>query len=202
MREIKLTKTNKAIVLKEALDVLRRGGLIIYPTETSYGLGADFYNKEALAKIYKIKKRDKKNPLPVLVPDLLMATTLVKFSKGARLLAAKYWPGPLTLVLPFKYCRWQGHCDDFLALRVSSHPLASNLVATLGNPLVATSANISSQPNCYTPEAIRHSFAKAELSPDLFINAGPLAVHQPSTLVKFVEEKMTILRQGDLKIEL
>jgi L-threonylcarbamoyladenylate synthase len=202
MREIKLTTSNKAIVLKEALDVLKQGGVIIYPTETSYGLGADFYNKSALAKIYKIKKRDTKNPLPVLVPDLLMATTLVKFSKGARLLASKYWPGPLTLVLPFKYCRWQGHCDDFLALRVSNHPLASNLVTALGNPLVATSANLSNQPNCYKPEEIIASFAKAEFTPDLFINVGSLPVRKPSTLVKFVGEEMEILRQGNLKIEI
>ena len=138
MKEVKLSSANRASVLQEALEVIRGGGVVVYPTETSYGLGADFYNARVVDKIYNIKNRARKFPLPVLVSDLVYATSLVDFSESARRMAGKYWPGPLTLVLPFKYCKWQEHCDDFLALRVSSHPFAKDLVTILGSPLVST----------------------------------------------------------------
>ncbi|MCD4761219.1 L-threonylcarbamoyladenylate synthase [bacterium] len=131
MQEIKLTDENQPEVLQKTLEVLKNGGVIIYPTETSYGMGCDFYNKEAVDKIYQIKQRDKSKPLPVLVSSLTQAGTLVDFSEDAERLALEFWPGPLTLVLPFRYCYLQQHCDDYLALRVSSHVFASNLVSSL-----------------------------------------------------------------------
>ena len=201
MQEIKLTVANRIEALQKAIEVLKSGGTIIYPTETSYGLGCDFYNKKALELIYKIKHRDNNKPLPVIVPDITAATYLVDFKDEARKLALEYWPGPLTLVLPFKYCKWQGHCDEYLALRVSSHPFASDLVCSFGHPIVSTSANISQGGDSYNPKKIKEQFSEEKFKPDLFINAGVLAVHPPSTIVKF-DGEVKVLRQGEIKIKL
>ena len=201
MKEIKLTKTNRVMVLQQALEVLRAGGAVIYPTETSYGLGVDFYNQEAVDRIYKIKNRDRSKPLPVIVPDIVSASSIVNFSDKAKRLAT-HWPGPLTLVLPFKYCKWSGHCDDFLALRVSNHPFANDLVSIFGKPVVSTSANLSDTGNSYDPAKIKEQFSKSEFKPDLLIDAGVLPPHLPSTIVKIEGDKIEILRQGDLKIEI
>lgn len=200
MKEIKLDKSNRIQVLQEALQVLAEGGVIVYPTETSYGLGCDFYNKEAINKIYKIKERDKGKPLPVIVPDIIAASYLINFDEASRRLALSYWPGPLTLVLPFKYCKWQGHCDDYLALRVSSHPFAGELASNFGKPIVSTSANLHNQKNIYTAKEIKDTFKDIKLQPDLFINAGTLPETPPSTIIKFNGEP-EILRQGSIKIE-
>lgn len=202
MKEIKLDKENKIQVLQTAIEVLQAGGVIVYPTETSYGLGCDFYNKQACDKIYVIKQRDKNNPLPVIVPDVVAASYLVDFSENSRRLALEYWPGPLTLVLPYKYCKLQNHCDDYLALRVSNHPLARELAVHFGKPIVSTSANVSTHLSCYTPEEIRKEFKDLKIKPDLFINAGKLPKHQASTIVKVVKDQVKILRQGDIKIKI
>lgn len=202
MREIKLTKNTKIDALQAAIEVLGQGGVIIYPTETSYGLGCDFYNQEACEKVYNIKKRDKKSPLPVIIPDLIAATYLVDFPSQARKLASEYWPGPLTLVLSYKYCKIHHHSDDYLALRVSSHPFARALSVNFGTPIVSTSANISQEPNCYSPQDIKKQFKNSKLKPDLFINAGTLPPSKPSTIIKFVNNKGQILRLGEINIKL
>src|SRR5262245_30301280 len=135
MKILRYDPENKAKIFSEALVVLMSGGTVVYPTETAYGLGADFYSPSAYRAVYTIKYRDEKKPLPVLVPDLQYATTIVKFSPSASALAQKHWPGPLTLVLPFLYRReWPHHLDDYLALRVSSHPIARSLTQAFGKP--------------------------------------------------------------------
>ncbi|MBT4349342.1 threonylcarbamoyl-AMP synthase [bacterium] len=200
MREIELNQKNHLAVLREAVDVLNNGGVIIYPTETSYGLGANFLDKEATEKIYKIKKRDDKKALPVIVPDLMTATTLVEFPQQALGLANEHWPGPLTLVLPYRYCQ-ASVCDDYLALRVSSHPFVTELLRNFGAAIISTSANIAGSDNCYTVKDVREQFKYAEFKPDLFINFGNLPINKPSTIIKIDENNhLEILRQGDLKI--
>ncbi len=202
MKEVILNKNNRLQVLQQALDIIQSGGVIIYPTETSYGLGADFYNDQAINRVYKIKNRDKEYKLSVLVPDLDSAKTIVNFPSEARRLAEIYWPGALTLVLAFRNCTWPDHCSDYLALRVSSHAFAGELVKSHGGPIIATSANISGQSDCYTPEQIKEQFKNQDFKPDLFINAGKLKQNKPSTIIKFTDQKAEILRQGDLKIKI
>ena len=203
MKEIKLSAKNRIKVLQKAIDVLESGGVIIFPTETSYGLGANFYNQKAVDKIYRIKGRDKSKPLPIIISDIISATTLVEFSQPALQLAEDYWPGPLTLALPYRYCNLRKCSDDYLALRVSSHPLARELVENLGQPLISTSANIAGEDNCYIVKDIREQFNSLKEQPDLFINAGDLPRFKPSTIIKISRDgKMKILRQGDLKIKI
>ena len=173
MQEIKLDTSTRISALQKAVEVLKNGGTVIYPTETSYGLGCDFYNQEALALIYEIKHRDKSKPLPVIIPDITAASYLVDFKESAK----------------------------YLALRVSSHPFASDLVCIFGRPIVSTSANISESGDSYDPEKIKEQFIKEKFKPDLFINAGQLPVRAPSTIVKFNGETK-ILRQGEINIKL
>ncbi|MFA5126873.1 MAG: L-threonylcarbamoyladenylate synthase [Patescibacteria group bacterium] len=202
MKEIILTNKNRIEVLQAALGVLQNDGVIIYPTETSYGLGADFFSPTAVKKVYQVKGRDKDKPLSVIVSDFVYASSLVDFNHIARSLATQYWPGPLTLVLPFKHHHWQDYFDKFLALRVSSLALAQTIAALLACPLVATSANISGNSPSYRVDDIRQQFAKAKYQPDLFINAGDLEVNQPSTMIKCERDSATILRQGALQVNL
>lgn len=202
MQEIKLNKNNKIEVIRRALEVLNSGGVIVYPTETSYGLGANFFDPRAVRKIYQIKKRNKSNFLPVIVPDYNYAVTMVNFPFLASNLAQNHWAGPLTLVLPFRHKDWQKHFPDHLALRVSSQPFVQDLSMQFGLPLVATSANISDRPDSYTPQKVRKDFSDQLIKPDLFINAGVLQKNSPSTIVSFVDEQPKILRQGNLKINL
>ena len=126
MKILKYDSEKKASIVAEALVVLMSGGTVVYPTETAYGIGADFFSPHAYRTVYSLKYRSPKKPLPVIVPDVHYARTLVQFSPEALQLAARYWPGPLTLVLPFLYSKqWVHHGDDYLALRVSSHPFAA-----------------------------------------------------------------------------
>ena len=152
-------------------------------------------------KVYNIKNRDKEHKLSVLVPDLDTARTIVNFPDEARRLAEIHWPGALTLILPFRNCNWPDHCSDYLALRVSDHTFANELVKSFGGPIIATSANISGQDDCYGPEQVREQF-KNQQQLDLFINAGYLAKNKPSTIVKFTDQQAEILRQGILKINI
>lgn len=202
MKELKLNSQTFVTVLQQALEVLRRGGTVVYPTETSYGLGADYFNPRAVQKIYRIKARPQKQSLPVLVPDMVTASSLVKFDEKSRRWAMKYWPGPLTLILPFSHHKWQKHFDICLALRVSSHPFASSLAIQLGHPLVATSANISGQGDCYSPAQVTKQFKGKKYQPDLFINAGNLPRRKPTTVIRCDLDKPQVIRQGELKIKI
>lgn len=199
MKEVKLTKNNVLAVIQEATAILDNGGVIVYPTETSYGLGGDFYDEQAIEKIYQIKQRDRTKPLPVIVPDLTSASTLVHFSKKSLELAMKHWPGPLTLVLPYRYYQMHKSFADFLALRVSSHLFVQELLANFARPLISTSANISEQASCFTAQDVRRNFASGVYKPDLFINAGSLPITPASTIIKVGQnDVIEILRQGEL----
>ena len=105
MKVIRFDPERKAEQLAEALVVLLSGGAVVYPTETAYALGADFFSPHAYRNIYRVKQRVGTKYLPVIVPDAHYATTIVKFSPKSSRLASRYWPGPLTLVLPFLYRR-------------------------------------------------------------------------------------------------
>lgn len=202
MEEIKLNSKNRIFALQKALEVLNNGGVIVYPTETSYGLGGDFFDQRVVNKIYKIKQRDKNKALPVLVPDLKTASSLVKFSPFATELARKYWPGPLTLVLPYRYCDWHKCHQDSLAMRISSFAWTKDLVELFGKPLISTSFNLSQQKSAYQVKEIKKYLDLLNIKPDLFINAGNLPKNLASTIIKVsTDNSWELLRQGEIKIK-
>lgn len=203
MRIIKLSKSNSSEIIKAAINALRAGGVIVYPTETAYGFGADFLNYEAVKKVYKIKNRDIKKPLSAIVADLKMAKKFVKFNEIALKFAKKYWPGPLTLVLNSKFLisnEFKISNYTNLALRVSSNKIATAIVKKFGSPITATSANISGKGELYSASGIIKQFEKRKFKPDLIIDAGLLPKCGVSTIIKVKNNKVDVLRQGRIKL--
>ena len=135
--------------IAEAARILRGGGLVVFPTETVYGLGADATNGEAVARIFEAKGRPRFNPLIVHVSDAGAAREFACFGESALLLAEKFWPGPLTLVLPLRDKPGLRISElataglDTVAIRVPAHPVARKLLALAGIPVAAPSANVS-----------------------------------------------------------
>ncbi|MGH7809071.1 MAG: L-threonylcarbamoyladenylate synthase [Candidatus Binatia bacterium] len=189
-------KETKAENLSQAIAALGRGDVIVFPTETLYGLGADALNCAAVDKVFQLKGRDLRNPIPVLVSDLLMLDVLVaEISPLAKQLMACFWPGPLTLVLPARgdIPRPLVNTSGGVGVRISSHPLARKLVDMLGRPITATSANPSGQPAARTAAQARAYFSGAV---EIFVDGGELTSPSPSTVAEVVGEKVAVIRHG------
>jgi L-threonylcarbamoyladenylate synthase len=190
-----------ATTVAEAARCLASGGLAAFPTETVYGLGADATNGEAVARLYAAKGRPQFNPLIAHVGDLAAARRLAVFDGVAEKLAAAFWPGPLTLVLPKA-----AGCDvsdlalaglDTIALRMPAHPVARELLTAFGKPIVAPSANRSGH---VSPTTAAHVLADLRGRIDLIVDGGPCEVGVESTIVSLVDAP-TLLRPGGLPRE-
>jgi len=178
--------------------VLRDGGLVAFPTETVYGLGADATNGAAVARIYAAKGRPRFNPLISHVADAKAALPLARFSDDAKLLAGVFWPGPLTLVLPkAEACPVSDLATaglDSIAVRVPDHTIARDLLKAFGKPVVAPSANQSGH---VSPTLAEHVRTDLDGRIDLIIDGGPASVGVESTIVACLGTP-TLLRPGGL----
>jgi len=181
--------------IKDAAQILRNGGLVAFPTETVYGLGANALDASAVAKIYEIKGRPETSPLIVHASSIEMARTLVtEWPREAEELAQRWWPGPLTLVLP-KAAQIPDIVTAGLAtvgVRVPAHPLALQLIEAAGLPLAAPSANRFGELSPTTAAHVRAAFG--DLIPVL--DGGPTRVGIESTVVSIADGKITLLRPG------
>ena len=184
--------------IAEAVAVLRAGGLVAFPTETVYGLGADASNDEALKKIYAAKGRPRNHPLIVhLAGFASVAQWAQDVPQAARTLAGRYWPGPLTLILK----RADGVSDlltggqDTIALRVPSHPVAQALLAAFGGGIAAPSANRYGRVSATTAEHVRSELGKAV---DYVIDGGACEVGIESTIVDVSGARPALLRPGSI----
>jgi L-threonylcarbamoyladenylate synthase len=181
-----------------AARVLAEGGLVAFPTETVYGLGADATNGAAVARLYAAKGRPQFNPLISHVPDAKSALPLARFSDEAKLLAGVFWPGPLTLVLPrADACPVSELATaglDSIAVRVPDHPIARDLLKAVGKPVVAPSANQSGH---VSPTLAEHVRADLDGRIDLILDGGPASVGVESTVVSCLGTP-TLLRPGGL----
>lgn len=199
-------------VVEACAGALKQGKVVVYPTDTSYGLAVDAANIKAIKRLYKIKGRIFKKPMHVVVPSLAYARNIVKWNSVASRLAKRFWPGPLTLVLGLRAKRIGlsklSAGTGFLGVRIPNNKIALDLSRTLKHPITATSANRSGQKDCYSvDEVLRQFSAKGESAfggknqkykPDIIINAGRLPKRKPSTLVKVNGNKIEILRQGSV----
>jgi len=180
---------------------LAQGGLVAFPTETVYGLGADARNGEAVARLYAAKGRPSFNPLIAHVADVEAAHGLARFDAAAEALAAAFWPGPLTLVLPKRPD--SGVSDlalaglDSAAVRVPAHPVARALLTAFKGPVVAPSANRSGH---VSPTSAAHVLTDLRGRIDMLLDAGPCPVGVESTIVACLDEP-TLLRPGGLPRE-
>lgn len=177
------------LAITKAVEVLRAGGVVMHPTETCYGFAVDVSNPVALAKLYKLKGRDAKKPMSIMVADLEMAKKYGEFSEKAMGLAEKYWPAPLTIIVPSG--------EKFVGIRCPDHKFSRDLVEAFGSPITTTSANLSGEDPLY--EADVGSFGELASEIDLVVDGGEIPFHRPSTIVKVVGEDVEIIREGDLK---
>jgi L-threonylcarbamoyladenylate synthase len=194
--------TADAAGINRAAAYLRAGRLVAFPTETVYGLAADARDGAAVAAIYEAKGRPSFNPLIVHVADAQRARRYAKWSDFAEILAAAFWPGPLTLVLPLL----EGHGLSSLvsaglpsiALRVPSHPAACALLTAFDGPIAAPSANLSGQ---ISPTKAPHVIADLKGRIAGVVDDGPCAVGLESTIVGLTQDSPVLLRSGGLPIE-
>jgi L-threonylcarbamoyladenylate synthase len=184
--------------VSEAARGLAAGGLVAFPTETVYGLGADAHNGIAVARLYDAKGRPTFNPLIAHVADLAAARALARFDAAAERLAAAFWPGPLTLVLPkSETCAVSELATaglDSIAVRVPDHPVARDILKAFGRPVVAPSANRSGH---VSPTTAAHVLADLRGRVDLIVDGGATPVGLESTIVACLGEP-TLLRPGGL----
>ncbi len=188
--------------IEKAAAILRSGGLVSFPTETVYGLGADARDGRAVAAIYAAKGRPSFNPLIVHLPDLATARTLAEFDDLSLKLARAFWPGPLTLVLPLKP---DAGLSDLVtaglpsvALRVPAHPVAHRLLAEFAGPVAAPSANPSGQ---ISPTTADHVLDGLSGRIDAVIDGGPCPVGLESTIALSDGDQVAILRDGGVTRE-
>lgn len=190
-----------ASALAEAVAVLRRGGVVCMPTETSYGLAADIRSPDALACLCRIKGRDARAaPFGLIVAEPAQARGLARvWPERAEALAQRYWPGPLTLVVPAAAglpAEIIGP-DGGVGMRVSSHPLALALARALGAPITATSANPSGQPPAMDTARARAYFGDAVA----YLDAGPAPGERASTVVAIAADgSVAVLRAGPIDV--
>jgi L-threonylcarbamoyladenylate synthase len=184
-----------------AAECLKQGGLVAFPTETVYGLGADAANADAIARLYEAKGRPAFNPLIAHVGTLAAARRIARFDATATRLAEAFWPGPLTLVLPkTQDCAVAELATaglDTVAVRLPAHPVARAILEVFGGPVVAPSANLSGH---VSPTSAEHVAADLAGRIDLIVDGGPVNVGVESTIVGCFDTPM-LLRPGGLPRE-
>jgi len=189
-------------VIKEAADILCAGGLVALPTETVYGLGANALDGRAVAKVFEAKGRPQFNPLIIHVAHTEAAAELVEMDERARAVAASFWPGPLTLILPRRDdCPVSALCSaglPTLAVRVPAHPVAQDLLRAAGVPVAAPSANSSGSITATTPAYVAQSLGAAV---DMIIAGGACKLGLESTVLDLSGDVPVILRPGAISAE-
>ncbi len=183
--------------IHRAISVVKGGGVIVFPTDTVYGLGCDPENERAVRKLFEIKKRAGK-PIPVLCDRIESAERLVRFNGLSRNLARKFWPGALTIILPLKravpVALHQGTGE--LGVRVPDSAGCVRLIRECGGLLTGTSANISGRAPARTAREALDEFGE---SVDLILDAG-LLPGTPSTVVRATPHGIEVLRQGRIRV--
>lgn len=181
--------------IEKGVKVLQMGGVIAFPTDTVYGLGADAFNSKAVERIYEIKNRPKHRQLPLLIADVEQLITLADpIPEIAWFLARRFWPGGLTLVLS-KTNSLPVYLAPGLtiAVRVPDHTVCLAIIQQLGNPIIGTSANISGHPAALTAEEVGQQL-RGKI--DFIINGGKCPGGKESTVADVTHEALVILRQG------
>lgn len=203
MQRISLAHPESAdpAVLSRAAEILHGDGLVIYPTETLYAIGCDPGSSTALERLVDLKQRPAALRLPMVAADRSQVERVARLrTSRERALADRFWPGPLTLVLPRRsdapLASWSW--GDTLAVRVPGSPLARALALALGSPLPSTSANLSGQPAPSDSAAIASELLDGA---DLLLDAGALPPSLPSSIVQVTQASWRLLRAGAVPVE-
>jgi L-threonylcarbamoyladenylate synthase len=174
--------------------------IILYPTDTSYALGCDARSKEDVDKIFEIKNRELCKTLPLIASDIKMVKEWFKLDGKSKEIAETYWPGPVTLILSVKKNGLTESVirDGCSAVRVPYSYEARALSKEIGAPIVSTSANVSGSKNSYTIKSALDGIGKKSNKINRIIDVGELPQSKPSTIVQIKDNKIKILRQGEV----
>ncbi|MCX6745784.1 MAG: L-threonylcarbamoyladenylate synthase [Candidatus Parcubacteria bacterium] len=186
--------------IEQVVEVLKNGGIIVYPTDTIYGLGCDIFNKKAIEKIYQLKKRERKKPLSIICSDPKQIAEYALLSDYAFRLLKKLLPGPYTFILKAKHKTPQSFIakNKTVGVRIPADKICLALVKKLGNPIITTSLNLSGQEVFTNPEELSKELLNKI---DLIIDVGSLSA-EPSTVIDLSNSLPVILRQGKGKLPL
>ncbi|HHM24456.1 MAG TPA: threonylcarbamoyl-AMP synthase [Bacteroidetes bacterium] len=181
--------------IRRAVEVLERGGIIVYPTDTVYGIGCDIFNKKAIDRIYQIKGKSKKQPLSFIVPNLKDISKYAYVSDPAYRLMRRILPGPYTVVLPATRMvpkKIAPVNKRTVGIRIPDNKVCMMLLEAYPNPIISTSANLSGSEILNDPEVIAKELGHLV---DLILDAGMLGL-EPSTVIDLTGEEPVVLRQG------
>lgn len=203
MRIIQTKDMSVQSAAEEAARVLNGGGLVIYPTDTLYGLGASMNNPEAIALLHAVKARDESKFLSFIVPDIASIREYAVISDTARSLAERFLPGPLTLKLMAReHVPLSVAPDGAIRIRIPNDPVALAIAQAFGSPFSATSANVSGMPTLPTISEILDQFGDRANSIALAIDDGPRAGGVPSTIISCMEDEVVLIREGAISREM
>ncbi|MDD3662026.1 MAG: L-threonylcarbamoyladenylate synthase [Candidatus Dojkabacteria bacterium] len=195
---------NDSTALDQAVSTLKQGGLIVYPTETCYGLGADATNQKAVDKLLQYKTRREGKPISIAVTGRDMAQQYSEINEIAENLYENYLPGPLTIVSKATTALASGVASEYetIGIRVPDYPFVIEMIRTLGRPVTATSANVSYKNRPYSiPALIRDLPEKQKHLLDLIIDAGELPHNEVSTVVDTTLNSLNVMRSGQIEFQ-
>ena len=201
MKQIKLDINNSENIEKvvdATSKVLNSGGIIVYPTDTIYGIGGNAFDEEVIERVMKIKNRDREKPLLVFVKDIKSARRIACIDSKVEKILENIWPGPVTVVLrkkdivPYSLTGNQ----ETIAVRIPDNEFVLKLLEHVDFPIIATSANISGEKNLFNTEEILQKFNDGKEKPDLFINSGNIENTLASIIVDLTTTTPKIIRMG------
>lgn len=202
MQRLKFNQQTFQDAIDQAIKVLNQGGMIIYPTDTCYGLGVDATNKAAVAKLLTYKGNRGNKPIAIAVVNMAMASKYVEINETAQTLYSTLLPGAVTVISKSKQAVAAQLIADTgtLGVRIPNYPRLLQLIQTFGKPITTTSANTSGKKPPYSLSELQRYTSQTKLNMvDLFLDAGPLPVRPPSTVVDTTLNEPEILRQGEIK---
>lgn len=202
MHVVRVTEDNLSEIAELGAKILSIGGVVLYPTDTLYGLGVNALNEDALLKLRRVKAREQKKPISVVVKNHEEADKHVELSDEARALMEKHLPGALTLVVPAKaHIPLSVQLNGALGVRIPDDVVALALAEAFGGPITATSANISGYRTAHSVEDILQDLGRNADAIDLVIDAGERNSAHPSTVVTLINGVPHILREGRITRE-
>lgn len=173
--------------IEQAVTALKNGGIIVFPTDTAYGLGCDFQNQVAISRILTVKGRTDTH-FTIVAASIEQVQQFFTLNDRARQLAKQYWPGPLSIVV-----------NDQFSIRVPNNDIARELAEKCGKPIIATSANKSKQPAEYSCDGAKRVLGEQNV--DVWVDGGALEPRKPSTVVDTRGETLHIIRQGEITLK-
>ncbi len=184
--------------IKKAVEIINQGGIIIFPTDTVYGIGCNPYNKKSVEKIYDIKSRNISKPFPILAYSKEIAEKIAFFDEYSKKIVEQFWPGPLTIILKLtdENLKKSLNVVDKIAIRVPNHKCTLDLLKKC-NFLVGTSANISGQLSSTNPDECLKNIQNY----DIFVDGGIITSKAESTIIEIENEKIKIIRKGSISKE-